>query len=174
MSYRSRQLLFAALAANAVRPARSRYGAIPAFFAGWMATELAPQWLAVTPVDAATELTVRRRRDGRRHPDKVGLALAAGTAATLGWVIVNAARSAPHGEATPQRDPGADYREELEEAPSAEELKTSLRDLAHPFKMARPGVEVIRDVNYTVGGKRARLDIYRPEGKDLEDAPVLV
>jgi acetyl esterase/lipase len=40
--------------------------------------------------------------------------------------------------------------------------------------MARPGVEVIRDVNYTAGGKRARLDIYRREGADLRDAPVLV
>ena len=174
MSYRSRQLLYAALAVNAVRPARSRYGAIPAFFAGWVATELAPQWLAVTAADAAAELTVRRLRDGRRHPDKVGLAVAAGTAAALGWVIINAARSATHVESTLQRDLGEDYLDELEEAPSAEELKTSLRELVHPFKMARPGVEVIRHVNYTVGGKRARLDIYRPAGKDLADAPVLV
>ena len=63
MSYRSRQLVFAALAANAVRPVRSRYGAVPAFFAGWVASELAPQWLAVTAADAAAELTVRRRRE---------------------------------------------------------------------------------------------------------------
>ncbi|MBV9832506.1 MAG: alpha/beta hydrolase fold domain-containing protein [Marmoricola sp.] len=174
MSYRRRQLVYAALAANAVRPARSRYGAIPAFFAGWMATELAPQWLAVTALDAAAELTVRRRRGGKRHPDTLGLALAAGTAATLGYVILNAARSATHVETTLRRDLGEDYLDELEEAPSAEELKTSLRELVHPFKMTKPGVEVIRDVNYTAGGSRARLDIYRPADQDLRDAPVLV
>ena len=49
-----------------------------------------------------------------------------------------------------------------------------MRELARPFKMAKPDVEVIRDINYTAGGKRARLDIYRPKGVDLENAPVLV
>ena len=33
-------------------------------------------------------------------------------------------------------------------------------------------VEVIRDVSYTEGGKRAALDIDRPRGVDLENAPV--
>jgi acetyl esterase/lipase len=171
-SYRRRQLLFAALAANAVRPLRHQYGAIPAFFAGWIASELAPQWLAVTAADAAAELTVRRRRAG--HPDKVGLALAASTAAALSWVVVNANRSATHVESTLREGLGDDYLDVLEEAPSAADVKTSVRQLARPFKMARPGVEVIRDVNYTEGGRRARLDIYRPAGADLEDAPVLV
>ena len=176
MSYRSRQLVFAALAANAVRPLRSRFGAVPAFFAGWMASELAPQWLAVTAADAAAELTVRRRRQG--HPDRLGLALATATGAALGWVIVNANRSATHVETTLRDGLGDDYLDVLEEAPSAEDVRTRLREVARPFKMSRPGVEVIRDVNYTGGGKRARLDIYRSrtasESGELENAPVLV
>ncbi len=172
MSYRSRQLVFAALVANAVRPLRGRYTAIPGFFAGWLATELAPQWLAVTAADAARELTVRRRRDAR--PDKLGLALAAATGTALGWVILNANRSATHVETTLRDGLGEDYLEVLEDAPSAEDLKTRVREVARPFKMARPGVEVIRDINYTAGGKRARLDIYRPRDVDLQNAPVLV
>ncbi len=40
--------------------------------------------------------------------------------------------------------------------------------------MSKPDVEVIRDINYSVGGSRARLDIYRPKGADLSNAPVLV
>ena len=172
MSYRSRQLLFATLAGNAVRPTGGRYGAIPAFFAGWVASELAPQWLAVTAADALAEVTVRRKRTG--HPDRIGLALAGVTGAALGWMVLNANRSATHVETTLQDGLGEDYLDALEEPPGAEDLKTPLRRLARPFKMARPGVEVIRDINYNAGGKRARLDIYRPRDADLDSAPVLV
>ncbi len=171
-SYRGRQLAYAAFALNAVRPARNRYAAIPAFAAGWLATELAPQWLAVTAADTAAELTVRRRRNG--HADRLGLALAATTGVALGWLIVNANRSATHVETTLRDGLGEDYVDALEDLPSAEDLATRVRQVARPFKMARPGVEVIRDINYTVGGKRARLDIYRPKDADLEGAPVLV
>ena len=68
---------------------------------------------------------------------------------------------------------GADYQELLTEPMSAKELATRARDVLRPFAMTQPGVEVIRDVNYTAGGRRARLDIYRPEGRDLHGAPVL-
>jgi acetyl esterase/lipase len=172
MGYRSRQLLTAALTANALRPVGGRYGAIPGFFAGWLASELAPQLLATSVADTAAELTVRRRKAG--HPDRTGLLLAGAAAAGLGYLIVNASRSATHVETTLRDGLGTDYLDALEEAPSAEDLKPRLGELARPFRMARPGVEVIRDVNYTAGGKRARLDIYRPEGVDLQKAPVLV
>src|SRR6186713_259784 len=98
MPYRRRQLNAAALTANAVRPLGGRYASIPAFFAGWLASELAPQLLAATLVDTATELTVRRGRTGR--PSRSGLALAAVTAGGLGYLIVNANRSATHIEST--------------------------------------------------------------------------
>ena len=171
MGFRRRQLVFAALSANAVRPFTTRRTAVPAFFAGWLASELAPQWLVVTAADAAAELTLRRKRIG--HVDPLGLALAASTTAALGWVVVNARRSATHVETNLRDGLGEDYLDALEEAPSAADLKTSARVLARPFRMARPGVEVIRDINYTSGGKRARLDIYRPK-TGAENAPVLV
>ncbi len=172
MPYRRRQLLAAALTANALRPVGGRLLSLPAFFGGWLASELAPQLLAATLVDTAGELTVRRSRDG--HPSRSGLALAAYTTGGLAYLIANAHRSATHVETTLRDGLGDDYLDELEEAPTAEELKTRVRDLARPFKMAKPDVEVIRDINYTVGGSRARLDIYRPRDVDLENAPVLV
>jgi acetyl esterase/lipase len=172
MPFRRRQLVAAALTANALRPLGGRYASIPAFFAGWLASELAPQLLAATLVDTTTELTVRRSRTG--HTSRSGLALAAVTAGGLGYLIVNASRSATHVESTLRDGLGEDYLDALEEPPTAEDLKTQWREIARPFKMAKPGVEVIHDINYVAGGKRARLDIYRPKDADLENAPVLV
>jgi acetyl esterase/lipase len=172
MGYLRRQLVTAALTANAVRPVRGKYASIPAFFAGWLASELAPQLLAASVVDTAAELTVRRRKAG--HPDRTGLVLAGAAAAGLGYLIVNATRSATHVESTLRDGLGEDYLDALEEPPTGADLKTPLRELARPFKLTKPDVEVIRDINYTTGGKRARLDIYRAKDVDLESAPVLV
>ncbi len=172
MSYLSRQLFTAALTANAVRPLRGRRAMLPVFLAGWFTGELAPQLLLSTLADTTAELTLRRRRTG--HPSRAGLALAATAAGGLGWVVLTSTRSAAHVETSMREGLGADYLDVLEDPPSAEDLTSSLRELARPFKTSDPGVEVIRDVNYTAGGKRARLDIYRPRGVDLTDAPVLV
>src|SRR4051794_18630006 len=172
MGYLRRQLLAAALTANAVRPLRGRYASVPAFFAGWLASELAPQLLLASTLDTAAELSVRRRRVG--HPDRTGLLLGGAAAAGLGYLVVNAARSASHVETTLRTGLGEDYLDALEKPPGAEDLKTPLRELARPFKLTKPDVEVIRDINYTEGGKRARLDIYRRKDADLANAPVLV
>jgi acetyl esterase/lipase len=172
MSFRRRQLVTAALTANALRPLRAERFAVPTFFAGWLGSELAPQLLAATLVDAAAELTVRRSRS--HPPSRTGLALAAVASAGLGYVILNATRSATHVESNLRAGLGEDYLDDLEEPPTTEDLKLRLREIARPFHMAQPDVEVIRDINYTAGGKRARLDIYRSKGVDLENAPVLV
>src|ERR1700712_1183798 len=175
MSYRRRQLVTAALTANALRPVGGRYASIPPFFAGWLASELAPQLLAATLVDGAAEVTVRRSSSGRSgRPSRVGLLLGAATTAGLGYMVVNANRAATHVESNLRDGLGEDYLDELEEAPAAEDLKLRLREVARPFKLSQPDVEVIRDINYTTGGKRARLDIYRPKDVDLENAPVLI
>jgi acetyl esterase/lipase len=175
MSYRRRQLVAAALTANALRPVGGRFASVPAFFAGWLASELAPQLLAATLVDGAAELTVRRRRAGRSgRPSTAGLALGTATTAGLGYLILNAHRAATHVESTLRDGLGDDYLDELEDAPATEDLRLRLREIVRPFKLSQPDVEVIRDINYTAGGKRARLDIYRPKDVDLENAPVLV
>ena len=175
MAYLRRQLVTTALTANALRPVGGRYATIPAFFAGWLVSELAPQLLVASAADTVAELALRRGDTGRSvRRDRLALALAAASTAGLGYLIVNANRAASHVETTLRDELGDDYLDELEEAPDVEDLKTRFREVARPFKMARPDVEVIRDVNYTEGGKRARLDIYRPRGVDLENAPVLV
>ena len=68
--YVVRQGILAALTANAVKPLNTEQTAIPAFVAGWLTSELAPQLLAVTAVDTLAEalaITLRRttHRDGR-------------------------------------------------------------------------------------------------------------
>lgn len=172
MSFRRRQLVTAALTANAVRPLGWGRASIPVFFAGWLASELAPQLLATTLLDAAAELTVRRSR--ARSPSRTGLAAAAVAGAGLGYLILNSVRSATRVESTLRDSLGEDYLDDLEDAPTAEDIKLHLREIVRPFHLAQPDVEVIHDINYTEGGKRARLDVYRSKGVVLENAPVLV
>ena len=172
MSFRRRQLVNAALTANAVRPLGGGSTAIPTFFAGALAGELAPQLLVATLLDAAAELTVRRSRT--HPPSRTGLAAAAVAGIGLGYLILNSARSATRVESTLRDGLGDDYLDDLEDAPTVESLRLRLREIVRPFHMAQPDVEVIHDINYTEGGRRARLDIYRPRGVHLENAPVLV
>jgi acetyl esterase/lipase len=165
--YVVRQGILAALTANAVKPLNTRPTAIPAFVAGWLTSELAPQLLVASALD--TLGSARRRRAA-----PVGVALAAASAAGLAWIITRARGTGALVESTLREGAGPDYRDLLEPDSLADELHTPLRTLARPFKMTQPGVERIRDVAYTEGGRRAKLDIYRPAGRDLSGAPVLV
>ncbi len=177
MAFLRRQLLVAALTANAIRPLGSRYGSMVSFFPGWLASELAPQLLLGETLDAGRELVKARRSPSpalESRERRLGLLLASSSVAGLAYLILKAGQSATHVESTLRNTLGENYLEDLEEPPSAEELRTSLRDLVRPFSMVKDDVEVIRDVNYTEGGSRARLDIYRHKGAQLENAPVLV
>ena len=171
MSVLTRSLLTAALAANALKPQRGKYTSVGLFGAGLMTGELAPQLLAL--VSADTAYAAYRGRLRRR--DAVGAGLAAGALAAL----VQPARSAGRAvEAALAEGIGADYATHLETAPTARELRTQWLPLTHPFRMRLREVERIRDINYTEGGFRARLDVYRPKpvpgDAPLRDAPVLV
>src|SRR5947209_1014481 len=61
VSYLSRQLLTAALTANAVQPVPSYYVGVPAMLGGWLTSELAPHLAALTAADTLRELTLGRR-----------------------------------------------------------------------------------------------------------------
>ncbi|MGH3411846.1 MAG: alpha/beta hydrolase fold domain-containing protein [Marmoricola sp.] len=165
--YVARQAGVALLTANAIRPLNTPRTAIPAFAAGWLTSELAPQLLALTAVDTLASA-------GRRRAPAAGVALAAASAAGLGWVVRRAGASATVVEASLREGIGEDYREVLETPVDPADLRPPLRRLARPFRFADPAVEVIRDISYTEGGRRARLDVYRPRDGDLADAPVLV
>jgi acetyl esterase/lipase len=165
MGFLRRQLAIAALTANAVKPLNGRASAL-GFAFGWPTSELAPQLLGLTALDTAQALL-------RGKASKTGLLFAGASAAGLAYVIGHARRAGELAEAQLVESLGADYVDTLPDHRDAD-LKTPIRDLVRPFALAKPGVEIIRDINYRDGGSRARLDIYRPEGVDLSNAPVLI
>jgi acetyl esterase/lipase len=162
-----RQAALAVLTADAIRPLAVPFWkldatAVPAFAAGWLTGELAPQLLLAGLADTAVALA-------RRRATPAGLACSAAATVGLGYLTWRASGA------------GATFTEVLRETVAAVETedsdaaadRTSLRTLARPFAMADPRVEVIRDVPYTKGGVKAKLDIYRPRETPV-DAPVLV
>ncbi|MDQ6641902.1 MAG: alpha/beta hydrolase [Actinomycetota bacterium] len=171
-SFATRQLVTAGLAANALRPVPGRYTAIPSFFAGWLAGELAPQLLALTALDTAGQV-------GRRRASTRDLAIAALAAAGLAVLVKRAYGVGALIETALRESIGEDYQERLSAVPTRKELATPWREVARPFRMKKQQVERIADIGYTAGGRRARLDIYRPrggkvDGEELKGAPVLV
>lgn len=154
-----RQLAVASLTANALRPQGATYTAIPSFAAGWLTGELAPQLLALSAADTLVSAA-------RRRVTPLGLALAVGSAVGLGTIVAQSLRA------------GVVLDDALTDTAGTPEVRDSASwtTLARPFWSLRTlaEVEVQRDVAYTEGGRKARLDIYRPRGVDLTKAPVLV
>jgi acetyl esterase/lipase len=165
MGFMRRRVATALLTANALKPLGGNAGPL-GFALGWPTTELAPQLLALTALDTAQAVV-------RGKATKKSLLLAGATAAGLGYLIRGARGTGVLAEESLATSLGADYLEKIPNRPADADLKVPVRDLARPFAMMKPGVEVIRDINYRDGGTRARLDIYRPAGVDLTDAPVL-
>ena len=154
-----RQLVTAALTANALRPVPGYNAGVPAFVAGMMTNELAPQLLALTALDSAGHLA-RGRRSGP------GLALAAGNAVALGHLVRQAAR------VRESLDDALETGLGVRLAPADEPMRW--RSLARPFRVLTPEIEVSRAIPYTEAGRRGHLDIYRRRGVDLDHAPVLL
>lgn len=168
VSFLRRQLVTAALTANAIRPAPGFRAGIPSFFAGWLTNELAPHLLALTAADATANALSAKRRD------KVGLALAGASAVGLGYLISGGLRTREVVEDALVEGLGVDYVEQLDEAPTPAELAVPWRRLVNPFRMRDVAVRIDKDIPYTDAGGRGLLDIYRPADGDLEDAPVLL
>jgi acetyl esterase/lipase len=169
MSFVRRQLLTAALTANAIRPVPGFRAGIPAFVAGWLTTELAPHLLALTTADAVAHLGPRRRRS------RAGLALAAGSIAGQVFLLDQARRVQKNAEDALVEGLGYDYLEQLDAKPTPAELATPWRRLVNPFRMRDLAVTVEKDVPYAPEhGKRGLLDIYRPADGHASKAPVLL
>ena len=166
---RRRQLVLAALAANAVKPPPGGWAGIPGFALGWPTSELAPHLLIAGAADTAAELTERRRRS---KPSAIGLVAAAAAAGMLGWTIAGARRVGTELDEALKEGIGEDYLTTLE-LPGPD-LRIPRGSVARPFKFHQHDVERIRNVSYTEGGRKARLDIYRPRDVDLSKAPVLL
>lgn len=171
MGYLRRQIVTAALTANAIRPLPGFRVGIPAFFAGWLTGEMAPHVLALTAGDTAAQLAVRR---GRR-PQPLALALAGASMAGLGYLIAQARHAGDEAEEQLVAGLGEQYREALEQQPTPADLAIRWSRIAYPFRPTLKGVRVVRDVPYDPAhGKRGLLDIYLPDGATLERAPVLL
>lgn len=143
--FRIRQLATAALAINAVRPPTHHWAGGIAMLPGWLASELAPQLLALGAVDSVRELA---RGRGRR--DKVGLALAAVGGVALGRAIAESTKA-------------------------SRVLDDALRPLvgaAHQPVDPLDSVEVIKDIAYGAA-EHQTLDIHRPAA-GAKGAPVLL
>ncbi|HYO38040.1 MAG TPA: alpha/beta hydrolase [Nocardioidaceae bacterium] len=176
MSYRSRQVVTAALTANAVRPVPGYYLGVPTMVGGWLTSELAPHLAAVTAGDTLRELVAGDR-------DRPGLALAAGSLAGLGLVVAWSAQARGCIEGALVECLGPDYRDRLSTRHTDVDLSLPLRQLLLPFRRAADDeVEVLRDIAYSPYGRRGLLDVYRRRdqrtrsgpGVDGPGAPVLL
>jgi len=166
MGYLRRQLVTSVLAANAIRPVPGPALSIPAMFAGWFVSELAPHFIVGTAVDTALELGHR----GHRRTPLLGLA----NIAALTYVLGQSRGSHQTFESGLVDGLGGDYREGLERVHDDLDWATPLRQLAWPFRIAEDGIEVERNIPYAPEhGKRGLLDVYKPEG-DVTGAPVLL
>jgi acetyl esterase/lipase len=168
MSYLRRQVVTAALTANALRPLPGYWAGVPAMFGGWLTSELAPHVLAVTAADALREITRGQRN---RH----GLALAGVSALGLTALMAQAESARKHVDAALCEALGDDYLLHLQRTYTDLDLATPLHQLAMPFRMRSDEVEVLKDIPYYgEHGRRGLLDIYRPRASQRQDAPVLL
>lgn len=158
------------LTANALRPLGGERTSIAAFFAGWLTGELAPHLLALTAADTVAHWA---RHGMRERADRIGVGLAALSAAGLGALIVDSQRARGEVERALAEALGPRYAENLRRPPDSRDLATPWGQLVLPFRMRDPEVRRDRDIAYAPGGKRFLLDIYRPK-EPVADRPVLL
>ncbi len=168
MSYLRRQLVTAALTANALRPSSfTLRNGLVSFVLGWPTGELAPHLLALTAADTLTHLGPRRR-------SRLGLLLAAGSAAGLVHLVRESGRVRVLAEQSLVDSLGEEYVDRPGERPTKVDLATPWRKLVIPFDLRNRAVRVDRNVRYSDAGRRGLLDVYRPAGRDVVGAPVLI
>ncbi|WP_051636890.1 alpha/beta hydrolase [Rhodococcus sp. UNC363MFTsu5.1] len=156
-----RQAVNAALTANALRPVPGMWASVPAFVAGWLTSELAPQQLGATVLDAGVHLA---RHGASTRSDRLGLALAAVSAAGLTAAMVSSRRAGQE-MADALREIGVDD-------PGAGS-PIDWRSSSRPFRMRRDDVARVSNIEYAPGGARFRVDVYHH--RDLPpNAPMLL
>lgn len=168
MPFLRRQLVTAALTANAIRPLPGFRVGVPAFFAGWLTSELAPHLLTLTAADTAAHSV------GRRRASRAALTLGALNLAGQGFLIRQARRVQEDAEEALVAGIGEQYAERLDALPTPADLRTPWRSLVNPFRMRNAAVVVEKNIPYAPEhGKRGLLDVYRP-AEPTENAPVLL
>ena len=156
----------ALLTANALHPAKASSPlAVPSFFASWLASELAPYNLAITAAATGTGLVRNGIPSSRR--DRVTLGLNLATIAGLSAIVKQSLGSKriiddALLETFPDISPG-----------EAEGRMAAISRQARPFSFGNPGVEVVRNIQYTGEGRRQQLDVFKPRELGDKPAPVL-
>jgi acetyl esterase/lipase len=166
----TRRALQLGLVANALRPLRSQRAAVPAFFAGWLTSELAPHLLALTTADTLQHVL---RHGARGKADRAGLVLSALSAAGLGSLISTSQRAKGQLEKALNEGIGTGYADRLAHPPDPADLATPWGQLVMPFRLHNPDVRRDRNIAYAPGGKRFLLDVYQPREK-ISGRPVLL
>jgi acetyl esterase/lipase len=169
VSYLRRQLVTAALTANALRPPPTdnmRVG-LWSFAFGWPTSELAPQLLALTAADTAVHVARGKR-------SRLGLLLAVASAAGLTHLVRQSRQVQVLAEQSLVDSLGEEYDDRPGERPTTVDLATPWRRLLNPFSRRNPRVRVDKDLRYSDAGKRGLLDIYRPVDREVVGAPVLI
>src|SRR5688500_10323845 len=146
MGFRRRQVITAALTANALRPLPGFEMGPLSFFAGWLTSDLAPHLLAVTTADAVTHATRSRR-------DPVGLLQAGTSAAALAYMVKQSHDVKVRAEDSLTEALGVDYVEQLDEKPTPADLAVPWRRLVYPFRMRDRRGPVGRGVCYNRGSR---------------------
>jgi acetyl esterase/lipase len=159
ISFALRQAVNAVASVNALRPMDGPRSAVPAFLAGWLTSELAPQLLAATAVDAGIHVA---RRGVRTPTDRIGLALAAASAAGLAATILTGSRAGAEMDAA-LAEVGIDLPGRA----------VDWRSSSRPFSYRREGVRRVRNLAYAPGGKRFLVDVYHHRDTPA-DAPMLL
>jgi acetyl esterase/lipase len=166
-SYAVRQGVTAALVANALKPSPNYRLGAAGFFPGWLTSELSLHLLGLTAADTARELTHGHRAS------KVGLVLGTASMAGLASMVAGSRHAGEITDRDLAEALGTDYRSVLADAPNVDPV-TTWQQLAVPFRMKNPDVEIVRNVPYTDYGKRGLLDIYKPKAPTSDGAPVLL
>lgn len=168
-AFLTRRILATGLTANALRPlpgtASGATPSVPAFFAGWLTSELAPQLAVLTAADTAAHVA---RHGLRGRGDRVGVALAAATTAGLGVLAWHGHRAKQEVETALCEALGSDYAAGAEPTLPAPPLSY----LAWPLPSRHPDVVRVRDIPYAPpGDRRHLLDVYhhrdRPTGRPV-------
>jgi acetyl esterase/lipase len=166
----TRQLLQLGLVSNALRPVPGAPVSVPAFFSGWLTSELSPHLLGLTAADTAAHLG---RHGVHTRRDALGTVAAAANIAGYAALIAGGRRAGQEIERALVAELGPDYREAIVRDPLPDDLHATWQSLALPFRMRNVDVTRNRRLPYAPGGRRFEMDIFHHQDKP-SGAPVLL
>jgi hypothetical protein len=158
----ARQLVQLGLAANAFRPIPGGPAMVPAFFAGWLTSELAPHLAGLAALDTATHLARHGVHDRR---DVLGAAAAAASIGSYAALVSGGRRATHEIEDALVATLGDGYRDRIARDPLPDDEAAHWRSLAMPFRMRNLEVTSDRRIPYAPGGRRFELDVYHHRDK---------